>query len=364
MEGKVNFIDNISIAWGWGEVLNSLITSFINQSDIITYTQNTLDAMYFKRQKALSLDQKFTSKSWAIELEERDENWVIAEIPSSKTPNKWFRIKEFWGKKSVTQLFNKWATITEVINMADTNVKMAFAKFKEDGFDLLEGAKINIELEAVKLLTNWFSVTSDFWPWSPTPKGLSLFNANHTIDNGYVTRTFSNILSTPNQAFSVATLQEMIDIHKTELLMDNWHRTPMPAVYEIWCGRALATEVRKAINTPWSQAGIFSWDTTNTNSNVQNQFNFEWNRIEIKEIARLWEYTGKWVKIWLDTMYFLVNPMLLKKMEGFRFISLYSPEVSTYVNNETKATVTDVTLWFALDHYWAECAIVWSQWTV
>jgi len=355
----VTFLNNISMSAGWNTVLDSLQTDIVNQNNFLQDINTIVSDYLFTPTTVLSVDQKFSALTWSQELDWLTENGVPVTQQRQTTPKKGYAIKEFWGKMEISWLMYQYIQKTQTLNWADGNVKEAFRTFADNAVFLLNGAKMNMAIEAANLISKWFSVTSLYWPWSATPKGQPMF-ATHTTTSG---KTFTNTLTTPNGAFSAVTLQDAIDIQKTKLLMDNGYRVRLPKQYEIWCSRALATTVRKVLNTPWNQPWMYSG--TNSNANQLNAFSFNGNYVVIKELPFFWETDKNGVAIWSDTAWFLVNAEGITETKALKVMKLIDwPAVDTYENKDTKSLVTNARMAFAMDHYGVESYIVWSLWTV
>jgi hypothetical protein len=55
-----------------------------------------------------------------------------------------------------------------------------------------------------------------------------------------------------------------------------------------------------------------------------------------------------------DDYWFVANPSYERQTNAFKIIKLQEPTMSTYVVNDTKNRVMDLTFDFAVDHYFAE----------
>lgn len=361
MAWDVNFINWITISAGWNALLNSLLWEIINQSNFMTDVNSLQSDLCLAETKALSQNELFSQIVWARELDTITELWLKPELERAKTPDKWFKIKQYWGQITVSYLMSEWIRQSKTLDWANEDVKRGWMDFMQNGKFLVDWSKLNIAIDAIRLLEKWFSVTASNWAWSATPKWQPLFSTAHTVKNW--TLTFRNVLTTPNQVLSANSLQDALTIHKWNLRWDNGLRANPPKwAFKLWVSKIWAVTARSILNTKGNQAGIFSW--TWNNANQLNTFNFDWNMVEIKEIPLLWDYDKNNNLIGSDTMWYVVNEDNLRQAKWFRMIRLYDPVVQNYYYNPTNAYVTDINLAYAMDHYWAEVAIVWSLWTV
>lgn len=361
MAWEVQFLNGINYDTGGTTLLNSLISDLINQTNYMQDINSIVSDLSLTPTQAISTSQKFSAIVWPVELDRISENGIKAEQDRSKTPDKGYDIREYGGKLTVSYLMSEWIRSAKPIEGASADVKQGWMDFMNNGRWLLEGSKFNLGIDAISLLTKAFSISTANGAGSPTPKGKSMFATDHKVRNNTI--SFRNVLTTPNQALASASLQDALNIHKTELRLDNGYRTKLPSgAFELWVSRRLATAARILLNTEGNKAGIFSGVANNANQ--LNQFNFQGNLVSLKEIPLMGDTDKNGAAIGSDTMWYLVNPDTLRNTQGFRIIKLYEPKVKNYINNETDAYVSDIRLWFAIDHFWAEASIVGSLWTV
>lgn len=357
MAGDVSFINGIEIGAWWNTLLNGLLTDMVNEIPFWQDLSSISSMIWLTQTRALNLSQKFTAISWPLELDPISENWLKPQQQRDKMPDKWFLVNEYGGQIDTSYLARKWIEKSQALSGADPSVQAGWNTFLDNGTFLLKGALKNIAIDAIRLLEKGFSISTAYWPWSPTPKGKALFTTDHSTRGGGI--TFRNVLTTPNQSLSSSSLQDALNIHKTELRYNNWYRVEQPRwAYQLWCGRKLAVTARWILNTGDNKAGIFSG--TWNNANQLNTFNM----VEIVEIPLMWDTDKNGNSIWSDTMWFLVNMDMLRTIKWFRMITLYDPYIKNYLNEATDSYVVDCRLWFAIDHYGAESCIVWSQGTV
>lgn len=361
MAGDVNFTSGISISGGGDSLLNQLLGDLVNQTNFIEDLSQLKSQALLTNTRALGRSVKYSSLSGPVELDPILENGTKPEADRAKTPDKGFAIKEFGNKLSTTYLMRKWIEETGSLKGADASVLEGRNDFMNNGQYLFRGALYNVAIDVVNLLYKGFSITTSNGPGSATPKGKALFATNHSVRNGAL--TFRNTLTTANQSFSASSLQDALDTHKTQLRFDNGYRVKLPkSFFEIWTSRANAVNVRKVLNTPGSQSGIYSGVAGNANQ--MNQFSFDGNAVEIKTFELMGETDKNGAAIGNDTMWFVVNPDNMKQIKGLRYIDLYDIFVKNYINNETDAYVADIRVGYTVDHYGAESAIVGSLGTV
>lgn len=345
--GDVQFINGINMTGGGSILLNQLIQDMINQTTLDQDLSDLRDKALLFQTRAIGENDVFTALSGPVELDPILENGLKTEQTRSKTPNKGYKIKEYGGKLTTSYLMRKWLEKTTDLNGADSSVLQGWADFLNNGKFLFDGGIYNMGIDVINLFYKGFSITAQFGPGSATPKGQPMFSATQPVRNGAL--TFSNILTTPNQALAYASLQDSLDIHKKQLRFDNGYRARLPkGPFELWVSRANAINARKILNTPGSMSDIYSGaygaSSNSSNGAQRNQFAFDGNDIMIKEFELQGDTDKNNVLIGSDAAWYVANPDNMKVIKGLRLINLYDPEVKTYVNNETDGYICDIRL--------------------
>lgn len=359
MAWQVFFNNGINVDSGGNVLLNWLITDIINQNDLGIDYAELKTKMEFVDTITSSLNEKFTGLDGATELSLIQENGLKPEKERTKLPEKGYAIVEYGNKITTSYLMKERLKTSKTLTTASSDVKTEWTKISNDSWYLLEGAMMNITQDMTMLWVKWLDpISATNGPGSPTPKGRPLFSLTHPYRNN--TATFANVAPT-NLPLSAVSLQQAIDILKSQVRLENGYKVKWPrGAYKLHVSLNNAVTARQILNTPWSSAGMYSGVANN--SNQINQFNFNWNLVEIVENPRLWDVNTNWLELWTDATWFLTNPRYLKDSKSFRMMSLYTPKIKNYTNDDTDAFVIDARLWFAVDHYGAECGIFWSKW--
>lgn len=120
--------------------------------------------------------------------------------------------------------------------------------------------------------------------------------------------------------------------------------------------RALETTARKILNSSGDQAGL--WAGTGSNANLMNVFSFQGSKVELVVLDMLGETDKAGGKIGganADAMWFLLNKSYALEYGAFRIFTLWSDEIETWYDNNTKSTFTDLTCHWGVDFYNPEC---------
>ena len=366
MAWDVSFINGINISGGGNVLLNQLIQDMVNQTNFIEDLSGLKDLALLTSTRAIGQDDTFTALSGPVELDGIAENGLKTEAIRSKTPNKGFKIKEYGNKLTTSFLMRQRIEKTQDLNGADNSVLKGWSDFLDNGKFLFDWGIYNMAIDVINLLYKGFSITTQNGPGSATPKGQAMFSATQSVRGWAI--IYRNTLTTANQAFAAASLQDALDTHKTQLRLDNGYRVKQPKwAYQLWSWRYGIVWMRKVLNTAGSLSDVYSGGYgagTNNNANQRNQFDFDGNKIELKEFELMGDTDKFGNTIGSDTSWYVVNADTVQNIKWFRLISLYDPQVKTYVNNDTDGYVTDIRLWYAVDHYGVEAGIVGSLGTV
>lgn len=350
------FNNGINIAGGGNTALNGLITDIVSEMDLQLEYGDLRDSMKITETRALSQDQKFQGYAGAFEIDPIVENGIKPEGERLILPSKGFQIQEYGQKYTTSFLMSQWLQKSETLQGADSSVKAEWQTLYNNAKYLLKGAMLQRNINMVNLWYKGFSISSAYGPGSATPKGQPLFSAAHPVRNGAL--TFRNILTTPNQALSVASLQDALNIIKTEVKLENGYKVKPPMQgYTLYVGMDLAVTARQILN---EYGTLIQYSGVGTNANQANQFAFKGNKVTIKEVPLFGDLDKNGQQIGLESMWFLVNEEMMGMSRAQRFVTLYDMIIKNYPNNETDAYIMDIRDAFTVDHYGAEAYIVGS----
>lgn len=354
-------IFNNSLTYATGkDVLSPLITALFDQDKVSNeYQEDLMAKMWFKSTRALSPDQKFSVIIGAYELEEITEDQDIPDVDTGKGESKGFEIKQHGGKIGISKLFRKWIESARTLEGADSSVKSEWSRMAQNILSLRRGRVKTKNITMTELLTSGWVSTNAYGPGSATPYGKALFASDHPYSNG--TGSFSNLLSTADDALDAAALQDALDIHKTNLRLQNGDRVMTPSKYDLIVGRSLALTAREVLNTPGSQASVYSG--TGTNAEKKNKFSFKGNTVEIAENSFIGYTKRDGTTVGTDNYWFVCNSEAASMASAMRFITLYDAEIDVYRNNSNKKEYVSLDMGYAVDHYGLESYIVGSRGT-
>jgi len=348
----VTSFDEITFNGGGSELMNPLITKTVDQINLERKGAKAKESLWFSDTRPLSSNETYSSVNGVNALPTILENGTKAEIETSVWPSKGYSIVEYGGKITSSFLFGEWLRTAKTLSGASDDLKAEFVAQSQKTKKLMNAAEKGMEYECTKVYTKGFSTSAGYGPWSATPKGLSLFNASHTI---FATGgTFSNLAT---GALTATTLKAAIALHIAARL-ENGDRVAQPRVagYTLKVSAAGELNAREILN----DGSNFS--ATGTNANVENLFMFEGSKVKLEIMEKLGDYDQNGDLIGTDVMWFLVNTPALKEAEALKFIRLYSPIVKQYMNDDTDQSIVDIRNGFAADHYGAEYFVVWSLW--
>lgn len=365
----VFFNNGITVASGWSKLLNWLMTSLVNETDLqADYAGYKRDLM-FHEQTALNLEETFSWVAWPLELDEISENWVKPEWTRTKLPNKWFEIVEYGEKLTTSYLMYQWIQKSRSLKWASNDIKKEVINLTNDAKNLIIGAMLRMSMEMTKVYTKWFGApTAVNWPGSPTPKGNPLFSIQHTSRQWQLTwrnmGTGANLNQPLNIANWVARVQDALDVLKVVVRLENWYKVARPKgwqAYELLVSPEDFPVAWEILNI--KQKGNPSmYSGKGSNSEQTNVFQFDWNKIALKELELLGDIDKNWESIGTGNMWFLRNPSYVNVSKCFKCIKLYNPVVKNYGNDDTDSQVVDIRVGYALDHYWAEAWVFGSKW--
>lgn len=261
-------------------------------------------------------------------------------------------MKTYGGRLKTTKLFLEWLKKAQTLQGADSSVKAELNKFKDGIVRLMRSSKRTINREITNVLAKGFSISAAFGPGSAGGDGVALFANNHPVKSEPGT-TYSNIISGPLTASS---LENAIQEYKTTVKAPSGFRIDTPEVFTLLVPRALETTARKILNSSGDQAGL--WAGTGFNANLMNTFSFQGSKVELVVLDMLGETDKAGGKIGgdnADSMWFLLNKAYALEYGAFRIFTLWSDEIETWYDNNTKSTFTDLTCHWGVDFYNPEC---------
>jgi len=347
-------LDNTITFEGSGRaVLDSLVVETIDRNDIMEDHKQYTSMFEYTDTTLISPDQKFGTKSAGKGLQDVTETGVKAQRDFTFGPKKGVYQKEIGEKFSSSYLFTQWSRKAKTISGASDGIQAELASMAEQTMDLVKGYDIRYAEEMVKVFTLGFSISTAEGPGSPTPKGLALFSASHTIAAG---GTFSNLVTGPSYtsiAVGTTQLQAAIDRHKN-MKDENGKKIAQPrnAPYKLVCSRAREVFWKQVLNEGSNFSGQGS------NANQVNQFNFKGNLVQIEVCDLLGDLDYNGVTIGSDDMWFLINPTMMKKTKALRTYRLYEPRIKQWENDETDEMNTSIRAIIGCDHHGAEYCVV------
>ena len=357
------YMNNLLTNAAGKDMLNPLVTDIIQQADLSFELKNNIyDKMGYVETRARAQDQMFGITIGAYALPEIVEGQDLPLLPLGHGNRKWFKVRQYGGAIPLTNLFKRWLETASVLDGADSSVQAEFANLRDNTRRLLDSAKKRMNMEATKVVTNGFTNTAFN---SSTPYGLSLFNASHPYAEG--TQTFRNIMGgsygTTDKALSALSLQDMLNLHKSGIFLQNGDRIDTPGSWTLMVSRKNAVTARGILNTPGNQVSQFSG--TWANPTQINTFYFNGNTVEILENPWLGYVDQKSGEvIGTELQWFLINTEGMKAAKALRKITLQDPQLSTWTNNANKTTVSDVNVMADFIHVGAEYFITGSNGTV
>lgn len=341
--------------WSWKEVFDAYVVDTIKQNDLLEDHKQYKSLLDFTETSLLHQDQKFSSRlPWAW-LKNITETWIKPEREFAFGPKKGLSQREVWEKFSISFLMTKWARTAKNLSGAPMWIEAELVEVTDQAKELVQAYDITYAEEMVKVLTMWFSVSTAEGPWSACARDwLSLFSASHELKNG---TTFSNLQSGAaytDIATWQAQLQWALDKLKN-MKFDNGKkiRQPKGEPYKLYCSRVKENFWLEVINNGSDKAG------TGNNSAKENTFSFRNNLVQIVPLDLLWDMDADGNVIWTDNMWFVANPMAIRKMKALRCANLYAPRIKTYENDETDVLTTSIRAIVGAWHYDAEFALVW-----
>lgn len=338
------------------EVLDAYVVDTIKQNDLMEDHKQYKNLLDYTDTSLLHPDQKFSSRTPNGWLKDVGETGIKAQRDFTFWPKKGLNQREVWEKITMSFLMSEWAKKAKNLEWAPMGIEAELIDISEQAKDLVQAYDITYAEEMVKVLTLGFAVTTAEWPGSACARdGLSLFNASHLLKNG---TTFSNLqagAAYTDIATGQTQLQAALDKLKT-MKFDNGKkiRQPKGEPYKLYCSRVKETFWLEVINNGSDKAG------TGNNSAKENTFSFRNNLVQVVPLDLLGDTDSNGVAIGTDNMWFVANPMAVRKMKALRCANLYAPRIKNYENDETDEMNTSIRAIVGAGHYDAEFAIVWG----
>lgn len=294
----------------------------------------------------LNSKETFSSVNGVNELPVINENGTYTEMVLSVGPEKGFKVVEYGTKITSSRLFGRWLAASKTLKGANDDMKAQFLNTASKTKSLLEAAEKTVDYQVTKLLADGFSIGAAYGPGSATPKGLSLFSASHTIyADGYT--TYSNLAT---GALTAANLKAAL-VLQIAIRLENGDRVSQPRTegYTLLVSPAGEQNAREILNDGSKFAA------TDNNSSKLNIFMFEGFKVNLEILEKLGD-NG----IGSDVMWFVLNKPGLKQAKAAKMIRLANAQVDSYINNETKQSIIDISEAFTVEHFGLEYFVVGS----
>jgi hypothetical protein len=361
MAWQVFFNNGVNVASGGSQLLNGLLTAIVNETDVQEEYANYKEKLAFTDEKALNIDQKFSSVAGPVEVDAINENGVKPEGERTKLPDKGFEIREYGEKLTTSFLMGEWLKTSKTLEGASDSVKQEWMTIARDGKYLIEAVAMRVCIDMIQVYTKGFGApTSVSNAGSPTPKGLPLFSTKHTSRQGSIVWRNMGQAANLNAPFSAPALQDALDVHKNVIKAENGYKVRRPGVYDLIVSPYDEVAARKVLNENQSGAPT-QFSGVGTNANQMNQFTFRGNKINLVVIEMLGDLDKHGNKIGNEKMWFVRNTDLIMKTRALKMIELYKPKMQNYQNQDTDAYIVDIRAGYACDHYGAELGIVGSK---
>lgn len=350
----------VSFNGGGYPLLDATIIKTINYDNLMPDHKQYASLLGFKFPPMLNPDQKYSAKSAPTGMKWMSESGMPNLKDKKFSPKKWIYQRKIWDKYEATELFTEWAMKATNIAGAPDGVQAELLLTAENVRDLALSYDIALAEEMTKVQAKWFSITSSEWPGSPAQNDwLSLFNANHTYGVSWtpIYGTYSNLTTSsatsfdPNNTSDIAegirVLQDLIDKLKT-VKDNNGKFIKMPSQFNLECSRVRSPFWRAVLNNNSKFSG------TGNNAMKENQFLFDWNKVELIEVELLGQVDSDGIEIGHNDYVFLKNKEGLEQIEWLKAFRITPLKIKTYVSDETEVITTKGTGYIGVDHYGAE----------
>ncbi len=344
---NVNFQTGVNFQEG-AQILSPLIQEIADMVEAEVGLKDEAAKFGFTMGDVLTPSGVITSMVWPEYLPEITEDGETPILTLTQGYDKGYEMKTYGGRLKTTKLFLEWLKKAQTLQGADSSVKAELNKFKDGIVRLMRSSKRTINREITNTLAKGFSITSAFWPGSAGGDGVSLFSAVHPVKSEPGV-TYSNLRAA---ALSAVELEAAIQAYKTGVKAPSGFRIDTPDTFTLLVPRALETAARKILNSSGDQAGL--WAGTGSNANLMNVFSFQGSKVELVVLDMLGETDKAGGKIGganADAMWFLLNKSYALEYGAFRIFTLWSDEIETWYDNNTKSTFTDLTCHWGVDFY-------------
>lgn len=277
--------------------------------------------------------------------------------------------KEFGNKKyyDVVRVYkghgtsseaSKWIDIISANSEIPADIKKQVLNSKSESERIVKSIKLAQNNYYTRILTEGFSISSKFWPWSKTAYDKPLFATDHPV--GETGATQSNLLTGADAPLTFANLLKAIELHRG--MKDGLGvKVNKANTYRLIVSRAnekLATDILSESN---GFAPVTYTGTAATNNNYGNVFMRPWYKVQLVVLETLGQPNGKGGTIGTDTMWFLINEDAMAMRKAFIKFQLKELEVAYFKDDKTKASYFTAELHFGAEHMYPE-VIVGSQW--
>ena len=332
------------------KLIRSNIEKIVDELDLDPTLDGVAEALWFVNTPVTRPDWKITSLKGVLDLEEINELDELPLLSDEEWPEKGYELKRFGGKFAFSKAVMKWLDKAQSDSTIPGDVKMEISKMANQFTRLSARARKSRNFLATKLLTEGFTSSAAFWPWSATPYGQPLFSASHPI--GTTGATQSNLetgaLTQVKLEAALTKLRNMKDGNGTKVGF-------AASSYTLIVSPAGEANARKILNDGSKFAAQV--DDTAVNNDVTLSI-FQWDgfRINLMVLPTLGQ-PSKSGTVWTDTMWFVLNHELAAELEAFRFIPLYEAEIDSYRDDSSKVSYIDIDASFTVDHYNPECIV-------
>ena len=259
----------------------------------------------------------------------------------------------------------KWLERAEQAESIPSAVLKDFKSAMNDMEDQAYEIAITENEYLTKCITEGFSVSSNFWPWSAVYDGKSLFNDKHTIVS--TDEEYSNIVDdgAGNHApLSLTSLEKAVESLRN-MKDGQGIRVKRPAgwIYDLVVAPELEGQALKILNdgnvfTPYN----YSWGEA-TNDNHMNIFmakNFKVNLVVLETLNQP-DSQDDTKKIGSATEWYLINKESAKFRKALRRLRFGDISVKLYYDDETRATFLTAEKFFGGQPLYPEI-IMGSKW--
>lgn len=339
------------------KLIRSNIEKVVDELNLDPTVDSIVEALGFVETKVTRPDGQITSLKGVLDLENI---WELDELPllaDEEGPSKGYELKRYGGKHAMSKAVMKWLEKAQTSDTIPSEVKDEIEKIATKITRLSARAKKARNFLATRLFTEGFSVTASEWPGSPTPYGQPLFSDVHPVWTTGTTQ--SNVMANGERLLTQVNLNTAIA--KLRGMKDGNGTTVGFAArsYTLIVGPELEKTARTILNEMSGQAAMVN-DVMVTNDVTVSIYQTDWFKINLMVLPTLGQPSVGWT-IGTGKEWFLLNHELASELEAFRFISLYEAEISSYTDDNNKATYIDVDSSFTCDFYNPE-VIVGSTW--